>query len=149
MSSQTMIVSLVERCWSVAGAVSTVLAALGRAEPRADVLTRASGTLVDRRADLYTIDPHALRCIAEDVEREMEELVAELASHGRPDLDEDVIAEAARMDLREHVYRWDLQWVHRRRCPMCKAPSGRECVGVERKRGAIVAHTERWKRGEL
>ena len=99
MSSQTMIVSLVERCWSVAGAVSTVLAALGRAEPRADVLTRASGTLVDRRADLYTIDPHALRCIAEDVEREMEELMTELASRGRPDLDEDVIAEAARMEL--------------------------------------------------
>ena len=120
MSSQPMIVSLVERCWSVAGAVSTVLAALGRAEPRLDVLTRAvtrhmvergdpgspAHGHVDRRADLYTIDPHALRCIAEDVEREMEELTAELASRGRPDLDEDVIAEAARMDLREHVYRW-------------------------------------------
>lgn len=83
----------------MAGAVSTVLAALGRAQPRADVLTRASGTLVDRRADLYTIDPYALRCIAEDIEREIEELTAELASRGRPDLDEDVIAEAARMEL--------------------------------------------------
>ena len=113
-SHPAMTVSLVERCWSVAGAVSTVLAALGRAEPRLDVLTRAvtrhmnergdpgspgAHGYVDRRADLYTIDPHALRCIAEDVEREMEDLMAELAARGRPDLDEDVIAEAARMEL--------------------------------------------------
>lgn len=114
MSSWAKTVALVERCWSAAGAVSTVLAALERGEPRADVLSRAVARYmaelgdpgspgahgyVDRRADLYRLDSYALDCVAEDVEREMMELLAELASRGRPDLDEDVIAEAARMEI--------------------------------------------------
>lgn len=134
---------IVERCWTLAGAVSSLLYALGWAEIREDVLTRAVVRLmvaagdpgspgahgyVDRRADLYALDLYTLRCLADDLEREHDELIAELAARGRPDLAEATIAEAAYQEASTRRYNAGEHSWARMRCPTCAAPCGSPCL---------------------
>lgn len=135
---------LVERCWTLAGAVSSLLCALGWAEIREDVLTRAvvrwmiaagnpgapgAHGYVDGRADLYQLDARSLRCIAEDLDREHDELLDEISARAGvgPDLEEAIIAAAAAQEAstrrRNAIYHSRI-WS---RCLICGAPCGAPC----------------------
>ena len=121
---------LVERCWTLACAVSGLLSALGWGEAREDVLARMSGhESLDRRAWLYDLDTIALARIAADLDREHDALLDELAARAGvgPDLDEAIIAAAADQ---EASMRRRIAIYHSRiwsRCLLCGAPCGAPC----------------------
>ena len=75
---------LVERCWSMAGALSLVLDALGRPASLEDVLTRVASAVcgsscVNSRSMLYMFSLGNLRRLAEAVEHEHDVRLDELA----------------------------------------------------------------------
>ncbi len=120
---------LVERCWTLAGAAASLLCALGWAEIREDVLARSAGLeSLDRRAGLYALNTIALGRLAENLEREHDELLDELAARWRHDLDEATIAEAAYQEDSTRRYNAGEHSWARMRCPTCAAPCGSPCL---------------------
>lgn len=123
----------VERAWTLAECVAALRVAVGRGctqeEALADVLAPAMllpPALPEwrpghpNRADLYRLH-YVLREICSALTRRHDALVAELvaviASRGRPDLDEQTIAEAARLELRSRRRSWHAFAVRNRMVP--------------------------------
>lgn len=107
------ITDAVSRVWTLAGCLAVVVE-----RPQEELLREVTGIdTLDRRADLYSLTLAGLERCAELLEQAHMQAVCELALRGRPDLDEQTIAEAARLELRRRRRSWHAFAVRNRMVP--------------------------------